>query len=147
MKLNWGFGIAVVYIVFAGSMILFAVKASQQHYDLVSENYYADAVNYQQKIDAGNNAANSNSKLSIQYIAEKNAIEIIALGNSKDINGTLSFYKPDKARDDFQFAFSTGASGKQIIPMKKLAHGYWKINAAWNVDSKNCYIEKRIFIP
>ena len=55
MKLNWGSGIALVYVIFAGSMVAFAIKASRQHYDLVTENYYTEAVNYQQEIDARHN--------------------------------------------------------------------------------------------
>src|SRR5436190_14526070 len=98
MKLNWGFGIAAVYTLFAVSMILFAVKASQQHYDLVNDNYYNEAVNYQQKIDAGKNAALADSKLSIEYLSKENAIEINSVSKSNNkIKGTLSFYKPDRA--------------------------------------------------
>jgi nitrogen fixation protein FixH len=146
MKLNWGFGIAVVYTLFAVCMILFAVKASQQHYDLVNDNYYNEAVNYQKKIDAGKNAALADSKLSIEYLAKENAIEISSVSKSNNINGTLSFYKPDKAGDDFQVAFSINESGKKLIPLKKLAHGYWSVNVAWNMNSKDCYSEKRIFV-
>ena len=79
MKLNWGYGIAIVYILFALSMILFVVKASRQHYDLVNDNYYKEAVNYQTKIDAGKNAALADSKLTIKYLSKENAIEIIFL--------------------------------------------------------------------
>src|ERR1041385_3197489 len=100
MKLNWGFGIAVVYTLFALSMIVFAIKASQQKYDLVSDHYYEDAVNYQQRIDAESNAAGSG--LSIEYLSTINEVKIACGEKSKNINGTLTFYKPDKAGYDFQ---------------------------------------------
>lgn len=145
MKLNWGFGIAAVYTLFAGSMIVFAIKASQQHYDLVSDHYYEDAVGYEQRIDAIKNAVSSG--LSIKYLSDDNVVEIILAGETKNISGTLTFYKPDKAGDDFQVSFSTDDSGKQLLPLKKLAHGYWKIKAAWDVNNKSCYTEQRIFIP
>jgi nitrogen fixation protein FixH len=144
MKLNWGFGIAAVYTLFVGSMIVFAIKASQQHYDLVSDNYYEDAVGYQQKIDAVKNA--SVSGLSIKYLSDNNAVEIISEGETKNVSGTLTFYKPDKAGDDFQLSFSTDDTGKQLLSLKKLAHGYWKMKATWNMNDKNCYTEQRIFI-
>lgn len=146
MKLNWGFGIAAVYTLFAVSMILFAVKASQQHYDLVNDNYYNEAVNYQKRIDAGKNAALAYSKLSIEYLAKENAIEISSDTKSNNIKGTLFFYKPDKAGDDFQITFSIDESAKKIIPLKKLSHGYWNVNADWKVNNKECYSEKRIFV-
>lgn len=146
MKLNWGYGIAIVYILFALSMILFVVKASRQHYDLVNDNYYKEAVNYQTKIDAGKNAALADSKLTIEYLSKENAIEISSVSKSGNVKGTLSFYKPDKAGDDFQITFSIDDSGNKKIPLKKLAHGYWNINADWAVNSKQCYSEKRIFV-
>ena len=146
MKLNWGFGIAVVYILFAGSMVLFAVTVSRQKYDLVTEHYYEDAVNFQQQIDAGNNGTMVDSKISVTYLPLEKAVAIESVGKNKNIQGTLFFYKPDKASDDFKLNFSTGETGKQIIPLKDPAHGYWKINASWQAEGKACATEKRIFI-
>lgn len=146
MKLNWGFGIATVYILFAGCMIFLAIKASQQHYDLVSQNYYDDAVKYQQKIDAGKNALLLTSKLSIEYLPEKKAVEISSTEKIKNIKGTLFFYKPDKAGDDFQIPFSTGNEGRELITLKQMAHGTWKIYVSWIAEGKDCYAEKKIFV-
>lgn len=148
MKLNWGFGIAVVYVLFAVSMVLFAIKASSQKYDLVTDSYYNAAVNYQKTIDAENNASRAESKLGIKFLPGENVMEINSNGTTlKKITGILSFYKPDKASDDFTLNFNTDDSGKQIIPLKILAHGYWKVNATWNENGKTCSNEVRIFVP
>src|SRR6185436_18304392 len=101
MKLNWGFGIGAVYVIFAASMTWFAVKASQQKNDLVTENYYEQAVKYQDNIDAGINAEDSAAKLSIKYLQDKNAIQVSGDTQLKNCKGTLSFYKPDNSNDDF----------------------------------------------
>src|SRR5215212_3969619 len=97
MKLNWGSGIAIVYTVFAGSMILFAVKASQQKNDLVIDNYYDEAVNYQTKIDAEHNNNVSGDQLKIEYRENENLIAISFSEKQKPIKGEISFYKPDYA--------------------------------------------------
>ncbi|HRC32297.1 MAG TPA: FixH family protein [Bacteroidia bacterium] len=146
MKLNWGFGIAMVYIIFAGSMIAFVVVASRQNYDLVSENYYDDAVKYQQTIDAENNGTRKESQLDIVYVQDKNAIQLSGGAQMKNVKGKLSFYKPDKATNDFQIPFSTDDSSMQTIPLPTVAHGYWSVNANWNVEGKNYSVAKRIFI-
>jgi nitrogen fixation protein FixH len=146
MKLNWGYSIAIVYTLFALSMILFAIKASKQHYDLVNDNYYEQAVNYQTKIDAENNASSSSSKLIVNYLHENHSIEI-STSDNKAMNGTLKFYKPDKASDDFAIDFKTDESGKQLIPLKKLAYGNWKVSVSWTMNGKDCYEEKKLFIP
>ena len=147
MKLNWGFGIAAVYIIFAGFMVWFAIKASSQKYDLVTDNYYNEAVNYQERIDAGENALNMDTKLAINYLSNNKSLEISISGVQKNINGVLSFYKPDRAIDDFKFDFAINETGKQIIPLTEMAHGYWDVNAAWSMEGKKCFTTKRIFIP
>jgi len=147
MKNRWGWGIAIAYITFAGCMILFAIKASNQKNDLVATNYYDQAVDYQKRIDAGNNAANSDSKLCIEYLKEKGSLEIFTSGEVKSTSGTLSFYKPDKATKDFKLDFTTDANGQQLIPLKNIAHGLWHINATWIDNNKECFSENKIFIP
>jgi nitrogen fixation protein FixH len=143
MKNKWGTGIATAYIIFAGSMIVFAIHASHQHYDLVADNYYEQAVKYQDKIDAGHNGIQS--KLNISYNEKENALQLSTTEEIK--SGILQFYKPDKAADDFKLDFTINSEDKQIIPLKKLAHGYWKVNATWiTPDNKSCYSETKIFI-
>jgi nitrogen fixation protein FixH len=147
MKLNWGTGIAIVYTSFAACMILFAVKASQQKYDLVSDKYYDEAVNFQARINAENNTAHAGMQLSMEYSPDENSILLNAEGADHAIAGTLYFYKPDRASDDFDLSFSTDHAGKTIIPLNKLAHGYWKVKASWKIDDKDYFREVKIFIP
>lgn len=138
----------MVYIFFAAAMVLFAIKASSQKYDLVTDNYYNAAVNYQKTIDAEKNASRAESKMAFKFLTDQNAMEIISIaGLPQKITGKLSFYKPDKATDDFVLDFQTDNSGSRIIPLKKIAHGYWKINASWNENGKACSNEIKIFVP
>jgi nitrogen fixation protein FixH len=147
MKNKWGIGIAIAYITFAVCMILFAIKASNQKYDLVATNYYDEAVNYQKKIDAGKNADEADSKLTIEYVKAESSLLITTSGEIKATSGTLHFYKPDKASKDFNLDFTTDANGQQRISLKNLARGYWRINANWTSNSKACFSENKIFIP
>jgi nitrogen fixation protein FixH len=146
IKLNWGFGIAVAYILFAGSMVVFAVKASQQHYDLVTPDYYNDAVKYQQKIDAEKNALSSSSKLNIEFLPDIREVVLSSAAKNKRIKGTLLFYKPDKAGFDFEIKFLLNADGSQHLPVHAIASGYWKIKASYTLDGDDCYTEKKIVI-
>jgi nitrogen fixation protein FixH len=147
MKFNWGIGIGIVYATFAISMILFAFKASHQKYDLVTENYYDEAVNYQKKIDAGRNAESEGVKLDFNYSEKINSLVISTLGKQQSTSGTFTFYKPDKAIDDFKVDYLTDSNGKQILSLGKRAHGYWDVTANWTINGKECMEEKRIFIP
>ena len=148
MKMNWGTLIGIVYLAFVGGMIMLAFKSSEQKLELVTDNYYEEAVNYQNRIDAKNNASNSASLLSINYINSSNELEIKTSNvNGRRLSGSLNFYKPDKAAEDYNLNFELRSSGTQIIPLKKMAHGYWKVIATWKDEEKSFYKEKKIFIP
>ncbi len=147
MKLNWGASMAIVYSIFAIIMVIFAVKASQIKYDLVTENYYDEAVKYQDRIDENANAQNASSKLSFNYNTNSKSLLVNVTGSEKELSGKLSFYKPDKASNDFAINFQTDASGIQSIPLQNLSHGYWRVTANYVVNGKNCLEQKRIFIP
>lgn len=147
MKLNWGTSIVIVYSIFVAIMITFAVKASRIKYDLVTDNYYDEAVKFQDRIDENENAINANSRLSITFDNQTSSIILNVSGNQKTLNGKLAFYKPDKASEDFNLNFETDFDGFQLIPLSDIAHGSWKVSATYEVNGKNCLEEVRIFIP
>ena len=49
--MNWGHKIIAVYVVFIAGMIFLVFKSSRQNIELVTEDYYAKELVYQQKID------------------------------------------------------------------------------------------------
>ena len=58
MKWNWGTGIAITLVLFIGLMSFMVFKSTQQRFDLVSENYYEEELNYQEVIDQKRNSSN-----------------------------------------------------------------------------------------
>ena len=49
--MNWGKGLTIALIVFAGMMAWFVVMAHRNPEPLVTEEYYAEELKYQQRID------------------------------------------------------------------------------------------------
>ena len=52
--MNWGYKILLVYVVFVTGIMFMVFKSSSQKVDLVTTDYYAKELKYQQKIDAMN---------------------------------------------------------------------------------------------
>ena len=146
MKINWGVSMMIVYVLFATMMIIFAIRTSHLKNDLVTENYYNEAVKYQEQIDENANASVATSKVGISYSNTSNSIELNIVGEQKSIAGKLYFYKPDKASDDFEIDFKTDETGHQSIPLKNMAHGYWGVSANYAVSGKNCSEQEKIFV-
>jgi hypothetical protein len=146
MKLNWGFGIFLSYVIFAGSMVLFAVKASQQSNDLVSEDYYEDAVKYQEKIDASKNAMDGSSLIDAKFINERRSLEIFSNDSLMNTVGKIDFYKPDDSKKDFSLDFKINSGMRSIYTLKSIPSGEWKLNISWTIGQKEYYLEKRITV-
>ncbi|MGL6269890.1 MAG: FixH family protein, partial [Chitinophagaceae bacterium] len=56
MKFNWGYKIAVFYLVFIAGIMFLVIKSSRQQMDLVTTDYYAQELKYQDKIDQSKRA-------------------------------------------------------------------------------------------
>jgi hypothetical protein len=50
--MNWGYKILFVYLAFVAGILLMVFKSSIQKRDLVTPDYYAKELKYQQRIDA-----------------------------------------------------------------------------------------------
>ncbi len=70
--MNWGVGIAIVYILFVLGMLTLVFKSRSQKIDLVTENYYQQELAYQEEIDAKQRVEDSGCMPVIQ----KNRINI-----------------------------------------------------------------------
>ena len=57
MKFNWGYKIVLVYCVFVAGILYLVVQSSRQQMDLVTDDYYAQEIKYQEKIDQSKRAS------------------------------------------------------------------------------------------
>ncbi len=57
MKFNWGYKIVLVYSVFVAGILYLVVQSSRQQMDLVTDDYYAQEIRYQEKIDQSKRAS------------------------------------------------------------------------------------------
>jgi hypothetical protein len=146
MKINWGLGIAAVYVAFAMAIIFLVIVASRQKNDLVTENYYQQAVSYQDKIAAESNLMNA-SEVSVQYIPETGKMVVSAGRQLQGATGNMVFYRPDDAGKDFTIALMLDDKGQQELQVTSLKHGYWKLNISLQKQLTQYYCEKKIYQP
>ena len=67
MKLNWGWGIALAYSIFALSLLGFLVFALRQDNSLVVEDYYQQDLDYQQRKDKVRNYRDAGATVLHEY--------------------------------------------------------------------------------
>ncbi len=146
MKWNWGLGIALFYGSFMAILLFFVIRSTHYVHSLVMDNYYEQDLNYQahyQKVANANAAAET---LAIEYRAEENLLRLAFASQTHSPTGTVVFFRPSDAEQDFTQTLALNADQKMDIPTQNLARGRWKVKVDWAQEGREYYREMEIFL-
>tara|TARA_R110000787_G_scaffold96415_2_gene199741 strand:- start:21324 stop:21770 length:447 start_codon:yes stop_codon:yes gene_type:complete len=146
MKINWGTGIVIAFILFIGFimyMVVTMMSGDKYSHDLVTEEYYKKEINYQEEIDAEKNA-----QLLSENIKVKTSLKGVEIIFPKDLNfenieGSISFYRPSSKKLDFSFPIEL-SSHSLLIPDDKVLEGSWGITIVWKYEGVNYMFKDKI---
>lgn len=143
MKFHWGTGIAVVTGLFMAMILGFVIQSFQHDTELVSDDYYAQELAYQTRIDQKANAGDIDVKVSFD---EQGMILVYPEGASA-WKGGVEFFRPSDKALDFSEAITLDDAGQQRIQADNLITGLWKVKFTWEEGGKSYYMEKSIVAP
>ena len=143
MKINWGTGIVIAFVLFIAFILYFVINMSvndKYNHDLVTEEYYAKELKYQEDIDKEKNAKSLKKNISVNKTQE--GLEIVFPDNLdiKKIKGKVFLYRPSNKQLDFETSISL-SNPILLIPDKRLVDGRWNIIVDWQYN-KNLYLYK-----
>jgi nitrogen fixation protein FixH len=144
MKWNFGTGIALVYSVFALSMLAAAIRSTHYDVGLVKKDYYADDLNYQQHFNKIQNEKGSAERLQIEQDSEGTCIILHFPKNQSAPTGTVTLFRPSKVGIDQMLPIKTDGDDKMHFPIKNLLRGAWKIQIDWTANGTAFYREENI---
>ena len=127
MRINWGIRIVILYSSFVLFMGFMVYMCTQQHFDLVSSDYYAQELKYQEVIDGSNNMKALNQKIIIADAGNAYTVELPPAAAS-DPKGEVYLYRPSNAAGDFKIPISSALSK---IPKNKMFPGVYKVKISW----------------
>lgn len=144
--MNFGGKIVVLYLSFVALILTLVFMSYGQKVELVSTDYYAQEINFQQKINATNNEKSLAGE-SITHSMNDNSIvlKIDSTLLSNDFKGTVTFFRPSDSSKDIQLKMNF-VNNEQIIDSKELIHGAYKLQLSWTSNQKNYFKEEVIFI-
>lgn len=143
MKINWGTGIVIgfiVFIVFIMFMVVTMMTDKNYEHDLVTKEYYKAELAYQEEIDAETNAQSLSEKVNIKNNSDGITITFPKEFNHSNIIGTVSFYRPSNKKLDFDFPIVL-SSNALLIPDNRLLEGRWDIKVNWTYEGVH-YLNK-----
>jgi hypothetical protein len=141
--MNWGYKILIVYAVFVSGIMFLVFKSSSQKMDLVTTDYYAKELKYQQKIDETKRA----NALSAPITCEIKNDELIIIFpkdfSGKNITGEAVLYCPSDEGKDAGQKFNV-QDEPLVVPVSSLKKNAYELHLSWQADGWNYYFEKKI---
>ena len=138
--MNWGNAIALSFTCFCGLMVFMVVKSFEQDFYLVSPQYYADELQYQDRIDELERARDEGKSV----IARVEALQVtLTVAGDTEATGNIHFYRPDNAAFDHKVSFK---SGQAIVPKKDLIPGRYIAKVSWQNKQESYYQETEVIV-
>lgn len=136
MKLNWGTSIVLAFVAFIVFILYFVVKTFTQpayDYDLVSESYYKEELEFQNTINDSKKANALVDKVIFNRV--NNVLNVfIPNPNNELIYGSISFYRPSNDQLDFSVKIN-GSDSNFSFDENRLVKGRWDIKIRWSYQS------------
>jgi hypothetical protein len=133
MKINWGTGIVLAFIGFISFIMYFIITMNvdkKYEHDLVTEDYYAEELDYQNDINKLENSKKLSENISYKKTEEGLVIYFPNNLDPEKITGKVFLYRPSNKQLDFDTAISS-SKPYLLIPDKRLVDGRWNIKIDW----------------
>jgi hypothetical protein len=144
MRISWGYKIFIGYSLFVIGMLFLVYKASNQSFDLVTENYYEAELKYQEVIDQKERVANLSTPPKIQHTINSVSVQLPQEFTDKEVKGEVYLYRASDASKDIRQQF-TATDGFYKLQMEKELSGMYEVKLSWQSGGKTFYHESRLF--
>jgi hypothetical protein len=144
--MNWGYKILVGYGIFVAGMMFLVFKSANQTTDLVTSDYYAKELKYQDRIEQSKRTGNLSASVVCKMV--NNELEITFPNDflGKVIGGDVLLYCPSDSKKDIAQPFNLKDSNVYKMTIPAIYKGLHEIQINWVVDGKSYYYEEKIFI-
>lgn len=140
MKFHWGHGIFVFYVIFVAALVTVVIKSRSFDNSLVTEEYYARDLNYQQEYDRRMNSRSLAEPLSIMRVNGQYQL-LFPKGNNKGVQGTVLLYRPSSKHDDRLVKLKVGTGGTMALPTNGLKPGRYQAVVEWSANGVDYFDE------
>jgi hypothetical protein len=144
MKPNWGLYVTLLYLSFVGMMSYLVYRCTGERVDLVTDHYYERELQYDVQYEKEKNAQ-ALAPLVLAVHPDRQTVDIVFPDDAGDPQGTIRFYKPDRASLDFQVPV-TPTNRVQTVSTRSLARGLWRVQADWSAGGVPYYQEQQLLL-
>lgn len=146
LQFHWGVAVALFYTAFALSTVGFVAFAMTRDVELVSDDYYAQALGHDQRMQAMANADALGTAVSARVDGRQVRLRF-PVDMAGRVRGTATLYRASDARADRTEPLVPGPDGSQVLAGNGLAKGHWRLKMQWTADGRAYHIERDIRLP
>jgi hypothetical protein len=144
--MNWGKGIALAMACFIGMMAFFFVKAAQSPEPLVTEDYYAEELVYQQRIDATQRADALEAPVQFEATRTGLRLRFPASVSGAPIQGRLKLLRMDAPEHDRDIVVEH-VQGGIFTTATTLLSGPYAAQLDWSAGDTTYASATRLIVP
>lgn len=143
MKMNWGAGIAILYTGFVAMILVLVFMSTRQKIDLVTDQYYAEELRFQDKINKKERALKLSEPLRWEVNEKGIAIHYPKIFSEKNITGNVKLYCPSDNKKDRSFHIKT-EDHTQFITADQIPDGRYYLQVDWQNGTETYWNEDLI---
>ncbi len=143
--MNWGYKILIVYGIFVAGILFMVFKSSSQKMDLVTTDYYAKELKYQEKIDEVNRVNALSGKIQFEIKGNQVVLHFPKDFSGKKISGNAVLYCPSNEDKDLNQDFIV-QDAPLVLQLSAGNKGLYELHISWQADGISYYFEQKIFI-
>jgi len=142
----WPWAIVAWFVCFFGVVVGLTTTAIRSRTDVVSRDYYAQELRFQDRIDASARTDALPLQPTVFVDSQTRSLRLhLPPGAAPAVaTGTVTLYRPDDARLDQEFPLKLDATATQLIPVTSLRPGRWKVRIAWKSEGHEFYHETTV---
>lgn len=144
--MNWGKGLALSLVAFAAMMAAFGIASARRSEALVTEEYYAEELRFQDRIDAQDRAGALSAPVSIDVTDNRVRLRFPEELTGSRITGTLKLLRPNdpRADRDLRIDASEGVFGSAVLD---LWPGRYDASLEWQADGVTYHTSAKLVVP
>jgi hypothetical protein len=143
--MSWGYKILFVYIAFVAGILFMVFRSSSQKVDLVTSDYYAKELKFQDRIDQMNRVSTLSSPLVCEIKGDSLLIGFPKEFAGREIKAEATLYCPSDEGRDSKHQFNT-MNGSFAIALSSVKKGMYELHLEWMDVGGSYYFEKKLFI-
>jgi hypothetical protein len=143
--MSWGYKILFVYIAFVSGILFMVFRSSSQKFDLVTADYYAKELKFQDRIDEMKRVSALSAPLVCEIKTDSLLIRFPQDFSGYELKGEATLYCPSDESRDIKQQFDL-KDKSLVILLNSVKRGMYELHLDWTDGRERFYFEKKLFI-